>query len=241
MAKERDAMVQGLIDARMTQELLFDLPAVKTQAGLVLGCRSVSGYVAREAVRQYHAGQFDKIVVSGGLRAFQVLPPKYYFNLMADGFGPADLLQKEADLIRKILRQGGVPDEAVIATDDKSTNTGQNFANVAGALETVRSVNIITLPYHQRRAIGTLRRHFGPQAMTVTTTPVYVFGLTKDNWTQSALAGVVRGEFEKMRDDPANPKTSYVAQGFCAPVDLAAERALIAAQNKPKPQRQPVP
>lgn len=236
MSHERDAL-----NARITEELLFDLPQVKTQAALILGCRSVSGYMARAAVKQYHDGQFEQIIVSGGLRAFQVLPPKYYFNLMADGFGPGALAQKEAHLIRKILREGGVPDEAVIATDDKSANTGQNITNVAEALKSVRSVNIITLPYHQRRAIGTLRRHFGPEAMTATTTPVYVFGLTKDNWAQSALAGIVRGEFEKVRDDQADPKKSYVAQGFCTPVDLDAERALLRAAARPKPQRQPVP
>lgn len=209
-------------DQKVTDYLLYDMPRVPTELGLVLGNRIVTGFVATEAARLYQEGYFSNIVISGGLPVLQIIPPRYYFNLASHGLLPDGLREKECAMIKRILLRNGVKKSDILVVESKSNNTGKNIQNTQSILEEFNSINIMTVAYHQRRAHSTLRRYLPDNNLKVTTTAVYPFGITRDSWPQTPFAGIVRGEFDKV--DPNNTtKSSYIQQGFCVPIDPANE------------------
>lgn len=237
MTKRSDTSIQEA-DAL----LLYTPPALNTELGIVLGNRIVSGYVAEKAAELYHAGQFNKVAISGGLPVFQVIPPRYLFNTVSHGVFPKGLREKECDLIKRILIANDVKEQDIVAVDNRATNTGQNFQNLASVIQQVHSANIITVAYHQRRAISTFRRWIEDRNIVATTTPVYPFhipkedwiGETKKHWAKTSLRSIVWGEFDKC--NPHNPK-SYLHQGFCVEVDPQeeAKRPVVIGASKAAP------
>ena len=62
--------------------LLFDFPTVRTDVGIILGTRGVSGTLARAAGKLYAQGVFNRIIICGGMKVFQ---PSLLFALSASG------------------------------------------------------------------------------------------------------------------------------------------------------------
>jgi hypothetical protein len=47
--------------------LLFEMPRVPTQLGILFGMRSFSASVAQKAADLYHKGHIEKIAITGGM------------------------------------------------------------------------------------------------------------------------------------------------------------------------------
>lgn len=98
------------------------------------------------AARLFHHGVAPQIIVSGG--GF----------LAGNNGGPATT---EAEAMRRLLRDLGVPDRAIVP-EDRSLNTVQNIERVREMVKDGR-VALVTSAYHMRRAM-TLARHAGLDA-----------------------------------------------------------------------------
>lgn len=205
----------------INDQLFFDMPSVKTDCALLLGARSASGEIARKAADLYKQGKFKKIVISGGL------PVKQLSTIFAAAVDKKITVpsheakdpRTEAEFMKAILLQNGVQAEDIIFIDNTSTNTGENIQNCKEILDIIGSITIVSLAYHQRRALGTLRKTLSTSPV-VTTAAVYPFGITKNNWADTKLSFVVEDEMKKL--SPQNPK-NYITKGFCLPVDLERE------------------
>jgi hypothetical protein len=85
--------------------------------------------------------------------------------IMISGHGPAPQPVAEAVQFRDYAIARGVP-EAAIMLETESTNTRENFAFSAPIIEQqigwarIRSIALVTKPYHARRAIMTARRYW---------------------------------------------------------------------------------
>jgi uncharacterized SAM-binding protein YcdF (DUF218 family) len=85
--------------------------------------------------------------------------------IMVSGHGPAPQPVSEAIQFRDYALARGVPEEALIL-ETESTNTRENFAFSAPIIERrigwthVRSVALVTKPYHARRALMTAQRQW---------------------------------------------------------------------------------
>ncbi len=219
MTERSDALVQ-----KASELLLYTPPVMEAELGVVLGNRIVSGYVAKKAAALYHAGHFNQIAISGGLPAFQIIPPLYLFNVVSHGVYPHGLREKECALIKRILIANDVKEQDIVALDTSAKHTGDNFKKLASAITQVGSINIVTVAYHQRRALSTFRRWIEDRNIAATTTPVYPFhipkedwiGETQKHWARTSLRSIVWGEFDKC--NPENPK-SYIQRGLCVEVD----------------------
>lgn len=206
----------------INEHLLFDFPASQSDVGIILGTRSVSGTLARTASRLYHCGVFDHLIVCGGMKVFQ---PSLLFALAASGLKgntpSLDFLsmQTEADYICKILKENNVPQSAILHIDRQSKNTAENFRYIASVINdnAIQTATVITVPYHQRRAIETCKVEI--PLLQAFPYGVYPFGITKENWSKTLAKGIVVGEFNKL--NAQNPD-SYYHKGFCQPVDINA-------------------
>lgn len=210
------------LDKRITDHLLFDFPRVITDAGIIMGARGVTGEVARTAAMLYKSGHFKHILVTGGLPTFQ---PDVWFMLKLSSFLRPLHIRNEDFLMRETnehsasfynLITSGIS-YSVISGEMDGTNTSENFNNLVGVINhlDIKSATIITPAYHQRRAIETCAKVF--PNLTAFPHAVYPFGITRSSWPKTLVAGIVRGEFQKL--NTANPK-NYYAQGFCTPVHL---------------------
>ncbi|MBY4894641.1 YdcF family protein [Rhodobacteraceae bacterium N5(2021)] len=88
------------------------------------------------AATLFHAGRGDVVIPCGGTGQF---PPS------------------EAAAMAAILRQAGVPQDA-IRLEDTSTNTGENIRNAAAMLGDARDVLIVSDAFHLPRARLIARR-----------------------------------------------------------------------------------
>lgn len=226
----------------INEYLLFDFPTVKTDVGIILGTRGVSGTLARRASRLYAQGVFNRIIICGGMKVFQ---PGLLFALSASGIkGNAPTMDflsmmAEADYIHKILRGHNIPQSAIMHIDRKSTNTAENFRFAASAINdnAVQTATIITASYHQRRAIETCAIEI--PSLTAFPHGVYPFGITKRNWSKTIAKGIVVAEFNKM--NMHNPD-NYYNKGFCRPVDmdmLQKQACMISAPVLPRLKSRP--
>lgn len=211
----------------VNERLFFTMPHVPTDVGILFGARSVSGLIAREAAHLWRLRRFSKIIVTGGLKVFQpVVGMMAYAVRERTGWQGAPLsdfltFKREADYMRGILLENGVPEEAIVCTDRRARNTGENLKNINDTLRQYNSATLVTLSIGQRRVIGTLRRHFNDRAgLAVTTVPVYPFGLTRENWPEYPFfKKLVLEEFRKVTPTDAR---SYIPR-FCEEVDITAE------------------
>ncbi len=207
---------------RINHFLLYETDRLHTQCGLVLGGRGVSGEVAREAARLYHAGCFDKLVVSGGVIVYQpvlgdiVAGNKHLHSNHAEDFIYPGL---EVDQMYGTLLKEGVPKEAIIYTEGASTHTGENIRNCKRVLDEMESITIVCRADNQRRAHATARRWLRDRPI-ITTAAVYPFGLNHDNWHDTPISRTVLEEYKKL--DIHRPG-NYVQRGFCAPLDMVVE------------------
>ena len=238
--------MENLNKEQVNCHLFYTMDTAKTDVGVILGCRSVSGSAAREALRLYHEKAIDQVVVSGGARVFQLstffalismLKFKTLFSMMIKG----QLLdffsfKKEASYIADILRKGipeegveGVPEEKIHFVERESKYTSQNFENIAHCMKDFNSATIVAYSPQQRRALGTARstKGFEEDSMKLRTHAVYPFNLGRHNWDDRSVFFIrpiklfVEQELKKI--DPQNPN-SYVGK-YYKEIDVKAENA----------------
>ncbi len=119
--------------------------------------------------------------------------------IMISGHGPAPQPVPEAVLFRDYAIARGVP-EAAIMLETESTNTRENFAFSAAIIERqigwadIRSVALVTKPYHARRAIMTARRYWPSHLRLVMRPSQQADDVPADTWwqTESGRAYVMR-------------------------------------------------
>jgi uncharacterized SAM-binding protein YcdF (DUF218 family) len=210
--------------ADVNDNLLFEMPEQATECALLLGAKSASGSIARAAARLYHKGLFNKLVISGGQLVFQPLAYIAAEECNMETVSDTLYLTKEAKYMQSVLMQNGVPCEMIVGRDTKSKNTGENFRNVRSLLEAFNSITMVTVAYHQRRALGTALKVMGDQCPALTAKAVYPFGLTDQNWSSSLLSKFVWQEAVKVDPENTDPATSYIAKGFCVDVDVDQAR-----------------
>lgn len=217
----------------INRHLLFAMPKVKTDVGVLFGARSISGLIAELGAALYHSQRFPKIILTGGARIFQPSVALWLVMMghraQLSGRLRRDFLTaaREADHMLKIVTNNGVPEDAIVAIERCSYNTGQNVVNIEPLLREFNSATLVCTALHQRRALATVRKYFDirkysdTDRMVLTTHGVYPFGLSANNWHRnSRFRKMFFDEYAKMdRDAPGN----YIAQGFCEDVDIPAE------------------
>lgn len=120
-----------------------DLAGCSERPSKVKPCQAADAIVAvsggdtsartREAIKLYQDDWAPKLIFSGAAQ---------------DKSGPSN-----AEAMRRIARDAGVPDEAII-TEEQGETTKQNAVNTQNILEQngIKSVILVTSAYHQRRA-----------------------------------------------------------------------------------------
>jgi len=213
-------MEKAYINA-VNQRLLFEPEECETDIAIVLGARSVSGELARAAMKGLAAGQFKKVILCGGHRVFE---PWVYAALKIKGIDNVTARDffswnREADYMRTVMAEEG---DQVIFSENLSKHTGQNFENIRDFVtsQKFKSASIVTVAYHQRRAVETCKRWIPD--LDAVPVPVYPYGLSRDQWLEKwahtpIIKNVVAGEFQKL--SLQNSK-NYYAQGHCTPVEI---------------------
>ncbi len=203
-----------------------DLPVRKTDLGVLFGCRSASGTVAREAAALYKREAFPKIMVFGGKRVCQPLvlvglnreqrsqaPMKDYFSLAT-----------EAEYMRRVLIANDVPEDDIVfvGAGEKHADKicAQLSAQLQGDFADVTSLSAVTYSPYSRRTVGTMRMQ--GIDLPVDVRPVHPFGLKPESWQHSQVAKYVVQEARNM--NPINPD-GHVGK-YTTAVDLDAEAAL---------------
>lgn len=218
----------------ISDRILFQMPFQRTDLGVVLGARSISGEVARYAAELYHCEAFPKIAVSGGLPNRATLRYEQLALLAAHAvrgdlktawreaanpdYGAKGL---EADYIYDVLVKSGVPAADIVLVDRQATNTGQNIQNLSHIIAAQESVTFVTFAPQQRRTLGTARFNPALDHVKMTVEPIYPEGTgpAPKDWDRPFLRRFVHAELRKMR--PAN-EGGYVGK-FCTDPDIAAE------------------
>lgn len=140
----------------INEHLLFDYAVDKTDVGLLLGARCVSGDLARHAAKLMDEGMFDKVIVSGGLPVFQ---PHVAFALAVTGqMSLTEILRRKSDFVSRkmeaeymrdvLLQECGVSEDRILMVENKSRNTGDNIQNTQALLRKFNSIGIVTAAYH---------------------------------------------------------------------------------------------
>lgn len=222
----RDSDIQAI-----NQRLLYNLPSVRTALGVAFGARAASPYVAMQTAQLYKDGYIDKVLITGGNSSLEFLSSDLYDHLNTDipvGF-PLSQEVVEAATIRQILLKMDINPDDIVSIEDQSTNLNESIDYCQEILKNFYSVQLITLAYRQRRTLGTYRKNFPDTDYRVTTTPVYPFHFTHDNWHQHVEArSQATSEFEKI--NPDNPD-NYMEQGYCVEVNPYKEHALARGFN----------
>lgn len=189
-----------------------DIPNKETGVALLFGGRSTSGTIARTAAEEYHSGRFPKIMVAGGAIITQ---PEVFAGLCLDKnkavwskrtLRDIFTLKTEADYMKQVLLENGVPEGDIIIGDNRKKHANQIVEALKEQLmQDFDSATIMTYAPYLRRSIGTLR--FQEVEMPLVGYPVNPFGLNPDNWHQSKLASLVVRESDNM--NPLN-RDGYV-------------------------------
>lgn len=119
--------------------------------------------------------------------------------ILVSGHGPARQAVPEAELFRDYAVARGVPASAILL-ETESSNTRENFAFSAPLIdsqlgwERVRTVAVVSKPYHARRALMTARRHWPPHVRLVMQPSLQPDDAPASVWwqTESSRAFVLR-------------------------------------------------
>ena len=201
----------------MGEYMLVETPLAKADACIVFGSNHHAAHLAARAAELYKQGYFKLIVVSGGVP-------------MADG-------RLEADCMRDVLLERGVPASAILV-EDKARNTGENAVYARTLLEkekgvgAVKSVLAIGHIQASRRFLMTLEKHW-PEAIKMFTSS-NCYGASRELWyTDPAFRQSVLSEHKKI--------APYKARGFIKEIDLKKINQQISRLPKPSGQRPPGP
>lgn len=131
-----------------------------------------------EAVRLYKAGWAPKLLFSGAA---------------ADHSGPSNAAAMKEDALSQ-----GVPEKDILIEED-SANTTQNAAKVAPIIQEhgVRSLILVTSPYHQRRASLTFREIIGPDVRIINHSSVDSVWRKSAWWKQPYTVNLTMSELQK--------------------------------------------
>lgn len=191
---------------------------LKTKFAVAHGCKGASGELARFAAKRFHAGDFEWLVLTGGVRVFDPLTfaALMRFNLseaLAKAWDFA-AIQKEADYMKAVVLRHGVPAARIFCEDvqgrgARSKHTGQNVENLLSMPElkddlySENAVMVLGHAYQTRRLAGTWRKKM-PEGFHIATRSCFPYGFTRENW--SGVWGVeqlIQGEMAKI--DAQNP------------------------------------
>lgn len=221
------------------ERLLFKMPTVPTDVGIVFGVRSFSGLVASRAAKLYRENRFSKLIVTGGMPVREVGVTLAFAAAgrwqHVKGALSWDFARsvREADHMYKVLRREGVPEKAIIKLDREAMNTGANVKNIMNVVKAFETATAVTLAPFQRRALGTLRKEISPHLVALTSEAVYPAGIDRHNWHEVwGLERTLNQEMTKI--DPANTdlRTSYLLQGFCMDFNVADEADLVRMKSE---------
>jgi len=239
---------------------LFDpilpVPQKKTELGVVFGGTATSGFAARFAAGEFHAGRFDKIVVAGGAPTDDKLfrGAMRLFDresLKAIKVSDYDNDLTEEALMREVLLEARVPDEAieVVGKDRKHMDGVVDSLLRSEFVAAADSMSVIAYGPGAQRIRSTIRfqngnadakAHFDTLFKDAREKPAFegaivpmVAGVGKmqpDNWRESLIARFyVMAEGNNM--DPKRAGRGGYIDKYC--MDPAAHReqedALVAA------------
>jgi hypothetical protein len=218
-------ITQEIIDT-INSRLLFDLPPMHSDVGLVFGQGVYSLLLVPAIAKGFQQGRYKEVIISGGVQALQTSDA----SLLVKFFQSAGVKQEnlpckgelEADYIARLLPPA-LREKCTLEL--QGTNTGENveFSKPLG-LQDAGSITVVCAASMVARTIGTLRKHFAdPIQKPISSMPVYPPGINAQNWTapqNKFAANSMTSEFSKL------PK--YQDAGFIVPVNLEAERAAIA-------------
>lgn len=243
------ALTQQQIE-KIKREMLMPMAPVRSDAALLFGSGTQSGFVALQALETFkELGYFPKkIVVSGG--PFRPIRQDLLSALPKDLHPRSQ--ESEASYMKRILVDGGVPPYLIIM-DDKSTNTQQNVENAlkAGLFEDTRTVTFFAMKHMQKRALKTFR-HRARQAehIGICVIGAHAHGVSDDNWHKT-ICNYTRIKFHEeawkigLVPYPPIAQTdddyrNYFERGWIAPIDWAQEESYVhglSAQRSQLPNR----
>lgn len=181
-----------------------------TYLGLFIVAVFVLGYLALIFLGEYLTPsdtlkRSDAIVVlSGGPDRVQ-----WGIKLYQDGWAPRLVLvgaaldksgPSNAEAMRKIALQAGVPDTAIFL-EEKSANTLENAALGKAVLDLfgAKSIILVTSPYHQRRAYETFKKVYEGEVLSIINSPSgYSTWNSKQWWAKPASADITTSEILKI-------------------------------------------
>lgn len=216
------------LQARISDELLFDMPQINSEPVVVMGATSATALLVDAAVKAGH----KRFFIVGGKQVGDE-DPKFtkLLNASLDELGlprPSSPSLKEHEYGREILHKHfGVAQNRIISRPfDTSTNTQQNMEVLeqAGYARLLDSMEIYTLAGTARRVIGTARKVWNNSTMPLAVHNVYPAGVTRDNWMDDPASSFFAvSEAAKVLPGLDGRPASYERKGFCLPVDVQAE------------------
>lgn len=171
-------------------------PAEPAELMLVLGCHDLR--VAEHAAELYRSGAAPLVICSGG------------YGKMTEG----SFRQPEAVLFAARCRALGVP-EAAILTEERATNTGENFS-LSRLLAPGRKTGIaVCKPYMAKRALATGRKQW-PELRWSASVPEIPFAqYAADEAAMVAEIELMVGDLQRLR--------VYADRGFQTPTEIPEE------------------
>lgn len=181
-----------------------------TYLGLFIVAVFVLGYLALIFLGEYLTPsdtlkRSDAIVVlSGGPDRVQ-----WGIKLYQDGWAPRLVLvgaaldksgPSNAEAMRKIALQAGVPDTAIFL-EENSANTLENATLGKAVLDSfgAKSIILVTSPYHQRRAYETFKKVYEGEVLSIINSPSgYSTWNSKQWWAKPASADITTSEILKI-------------------------------------------
>lgn len=232
--------------AKIKHEMLMPMTAVRTDAALLFGSGTQSGFVALQALETFNElGYFPKkIIVSGG--PFRPIRQDLLQNLPQE-LHPR-INESEATYMKRILVRGGVPANS-ITVDEASTNTQDNVENAVsmGLVDGVRTVTFFAMKHMQKRALKTFRlrvphaKHIG-----VCVIGAHAHGIEDDSWHNAGCDYTrikIHEEAWKIGLVPHPPVAQldgdyrdYFERGWITSIDWAREESYVHGLSEQRPQ-----
>jgi hypothetical protein len=213
-----NALFNPNVRADINRTLFFTPPTQASDIAIILGGGSITGEVARAASADIGETDCYKmgVIVTGG--AFIRQPHVYHglrlLGAQIDKFDCTSGLKETNHAITCMSKRAA---GKVILRELSSTNTGENFANIAQGISNIeaQTATVYCPAPTQRRVIDTARLHI--PHVTVTTKPVYPWfpqSFWEDKWHKNPVsAHYVLSEYNKIDLEKSR---NYYNRGFCA-------------------------
>lgn len=225
------------LQARITDELLFDMPQINAEPVIILGATRATALLVDAAVKAGH----KRFFIVGGKPVGDEAPA--FTKLLNESLEKSGLPQpsnpdlKEHEYGHEVLyRHFGVPANRIMTRSfDTSTNMEQNMGIIleAGYVNRFDSMEMYTLAGTARRAIGTARKVWNNSTMPLAVHNVYPEGVTRDNWMDHPASRFFAvSEADKILPSFDGYPASYERKGFCRPVNVQAEIAMVNAHKE---------